>query len=297
MFDWNDLKYLVALAEHGSTLAAARALQVNASTVQRRLLELEERIGQPLVRRESTGYHLTDYGRELIPLAQRVAEAVSGLEMHVQAKRHELVGIIRVTCPEPLAHRIAKTQLLDRFHARHPGLRVEWVMSDKYLDIARGDADVALRSGDVEDSELVGRKVADSLWGVFASRQYLDQHGRPERIEDLGQHSILGFDESMANHRMMTWLRAVAPNADIVARNNSVLGLLYSVKAGVGIAALPMPLGNGEPELVQLFGPVPGLTRIWRLLTRPEIRHTPRISAFFDFVLEEIDTLRPILTG
>jgi DNA-binding transcriptional LysR family regulator len=297
MFDWNDLKYLVALAEHGSTLAAARALQVNASTVQRRLLELEERIGQPLVRRESTGYHLTDYGRELIPLAQRVAEAVSGLEMHVQAKRHELVGIIRVTCPEPLAHRITKTQLLDRFHARHPGLRVEWVMSDKYLDIARGDADVALRSGDVEDSELVGRKVADSLWGVFASREYLDQHGRPERIEDLGQHRIVGFDESMANHRMTTWLRAVAPNADIVARNNSVLGLLYSVKAGVGIAALPMPLGNGEPELVQLFGPVPELTRIWRLLTRPEIRHTPRISAFFDFVLEEIDTLRPILTG
>jgi len=297
MFDWNDLKYLVALAEHGSTLAAARALQVNASTVQRRLLELEARIGQPLVRRESTGYHLTDYGRDLVPLAQRVAEAVSGLELHVQAKRHELVGSIRMTCPEPVAHRIAKAQLLDRFHVRHPGLRVEWVMSDKYLDIAKGDADVALRSGDVEDSDLVGRKVADSLWGVYASRQYLERHGRPERIEDLGQHNIVGFDESMANHRLMTWLRAVAPDANIVARNNSVLGLLYSVKAGVGIAALPMPLGDGEPELVQLFGPVPELTRIWRLLTRPEIRHTPRISALFEFMLEEIDVLRPILTG
>jgi DNA-binding transcriptional LysR family regulator len=297
MIDWNDLKYLMALAEHGSTLAAARALQVNASTVQRRLLELEERNGQPLVRRESTGYQLTDYGRELVPLARRVAEAVSGLELHVQSKRHELTGTIRVTCPEPLSHRITKTQLLDRFHARHPGLRVEWVMSDKYLDIARGDADVALRSGDVEDSELVGRKVADSLWGVYASRQYLEQHGRPERIEDLGRHAIIGFDESMANHRTMTWLRALVPEPNIVARNNSVLGLLYSVKSGVGIAALPLPLGNGEPELVQLFGPVPELTRIWRLLTRREIRHTPRISAFFDFVLEEIDALRPILTG
>jgi len=297
MFDWNDLKYLVALAEHGSTLAAARALKVNASTVQRRLLELEERIGQPLVRREPTGYHLTDYGRELVPLARGVADSVTRLEQHVQAKQHELVGVIRVTCPEPLAQRIIKTQLLDRFHARHPGLRVEWVMSDKYLDIARGDADVALRSGDVEDSELVGRKVADSLWGVYASRAYLAQHGRPERINELGQHAIIGFEESMANHRAMTWLRAVAPNASIVARNNSVLGLLYSVKAGLGIAPLPMPLGNGEPELVQLFGPVPELTRIWRLLTRPEIRHTPRIAAFFDFVVEEIDALRPILTG
>lgn len=115
----------MALAEHGGTLAATRALQVNASTVQRRLLELEERIGLPLVRHEPGGYHLTDDGRELIPLAQRVAEAVSGVEQHVQAKRHELVGVIRVTCPEPLAQRITKTQLLDRFHARHLGLRVE----------------------------------------------------------------------------------------------------------------------------------------------------------------------------
>lgn len=297
MFDWNDLKYLVALAEHGSTLAAARALKVNASTVQRRLLELEERIGQALVRREPTGYHLTDYGRELVPLAHGVADSVSRLEQHVQARRHELVGVIRVTCPEPLAQRIIKTQLLDRFQARHPGLRVEWVMSDKYLDIARGDADVALRSGDVDDSELVGRKVADSLWGVYASCVYLAQHGRPDRIEDLARHAIIGFEESMANHRAMTWLRAVAPDARIVARNNSVLGLLYSAKAGLGIAPLPMPLGNGEPELVQLFGPVPELTRIWRLLTRSEIRHTPRIAAFFDFVVEEIDALRPILTG
>jgi DNA-binding transcriptional LysR family regulator len=109
MFDWNDLKYLVALAEHGSALAAARALQVNASTVQRRLLELEQRIGQPLVRRESTGYHLTDYGRELVPLAQRVAAAVAGPGAARAGQARRAGGHHRVTCPEPLAQRITKT--------------------------------------------------------------------------------------------------------------------------------------------------------------------------------------------
>lgn len=297
MFNWDDLKYLHALARHGSTLAAARALDVSATTVQRRLLELEARIGQPLVRREPGGYRLTDYARELLPMAERVAEAVRELEQHVCSRRNDVVGVIRVTCPEPLAQRIARSQLLERFQAKHPGLRVEWVMSDRYIDLAKGEADVALRSGDTDDGELVGRKVGDSFWGVYASRDYVDVHGRPLSLEELRHHPLVGFDDSLPRHRVSQWLQQIAPGVALAARNNSVLGMLYSVKAGVGIAPLPMPLGDGDAELVRLFGPVPELTRIWRLLTRAELRHTPRIAAFFDFIVDELDALQPIVTG
>jgi DNA-binding transcriptional LysR family regulator len=202
-----------------------------------------------------------------------------------------------VTCPEPLVYRITQTTLLDRFHARYPRLRVEFVMSDKYLDLMKGEADVALRSGDTVDNELVGRKIGDSLWAVYASRKYIERCGQPDRIEALEQHDLVGFDETMANHRAAQWLRDVAPHGRVVARNNSVLGLLYSVKAGVGIAPLPTAIADAEPELVRVLGPVPELARIWRLLTRADLRHTPRVSAFFDFMIEEIDTLRPIITG
>ena len=101
----------------------------------------------------------------------------------------------------------------------------------------------------------------------------------------------------MAKHRASQWLRQVAPQGRIVARNNSVLGLLYSAKAGVGVAALPIAIADVEPELVRVLGPVPELARIWRLLTTPELRQTPRVNAFFDFIVEEIEALRPILTG
>lgn len=101
----------------------------------------------------------------------------------------------------------------------------------------------------------------------------------------------------MPNHRAAQWLRKVAPNGRVVARNNSVLGLLYSVKAGVGIAPLPTAIADADPELVRVLGPIPELTRIWRILTTQELRRTPRVSAFFDFMVEEIETLRPILTG
>src|SRR5881628_157517 len=231
MFDWNDLKYFLAVAGHGSTLAASRALEVDQSTVQRRIAELERRIGQALIKREPTGYRLTDFGVSMLAPAQHIEQAVQDFERQVAAARDTASGVVRVTCPEPVILRLQQSSLLDQFHARYPGLRVEFVMSDRYLDLMKGDADVALRSGDTDDGELVGRKIGDSVWAVYGSRRYLDAHGSPERVEDLPQHALIGFDDTMARHRVALWLSQVAAQANVVARNNSVLGLVYSARA------------------------------------------------------------------
>jgi DNA-binding transcriptional LysR family regulator len=297
MFDWNDLRYFLAVARHGSTIAAAKALKTSQSTVQRRLTELERRIGRPLVQRHANGYRLTEFGQHMLPHAERVEVAVETLNQQRATLERGEVGVIRLTCPEPIMYRLKRSPFLDRFHERHPGLRVEFVMSDKYLDLARGDADVALRSGDTDDEVLVGRKVADSYWGVYGTPGYFAAHGKPASAEELSRHAMIGLDESMADHRAMKWLREVVPGAELVARSNSVLGLVSAAKSGIGLAPLPTALGDAEPELTQVLGPIPALTRSWRLLTHPEVRKTPRVSAFFNFVNDEIDTLRPILSG
>lgn len=297
MFDWNDLKYLLAVARHQSSTAASRALQVNQSTVQRRLAELERRLGQSLVQRHPSGYRLTAFGEQLLPLAQQVEQAVVALTQHIEAFQREVTGVVRLTCPEPLMYRIINSTLLERFRARYPGLEVEFVMSDKYLDFAKGEVDIALRSGDTQDKALVGRKVGDSLWAVYASPKYIARRGQPDRVEDLERHDWVGFDDTMPKHRASQWLRQVAPAAHVVARNDSVLGLIYSVKAGVGLAPLPTALGDAEPDLVRVLGPIPELARIWRVLTTPALRRTPRVAALFDFLVDEVDALRPIITG
>ena len=260
MFEWDDLKHFLAVARHGSTTAAGRAMKVDQSTVQRRLAELERHISQPLVERRATGYRLTAYGQELRPHAERVEQQVLSLQRFVPSLSRALNGVIRLTCPEPIVLRISKSDLLQRLHTRHPGLHVEFVMSDRYVDLAKGEADVALRSGDTVDNQLIGRKIADSLWAVYGGREYLAQHGSPKHLEDLAQHAWIGFDETMAN------LRATA-------------------------------LGDAEPDLVRVLGPVTELTRSWRMLTTRQLRRTPRVSAFFEFMAEELATLRPILTG
>jgi len=296
MFDWNDLKCFLAVARHGSTIAAGKALKTSQSTVQRRLAALERRLGRKLVAREAAGYRLTDDGRRLLPYAERVEAAAHDFERQVAGAAHDKEGAIRVTCPEPIVYRITQSKLLDRFHTLHPGLHVEFVTSDRYLDLTKGEADVALRSGDTDD-ELVGRKVADSIWAVYASRAYLAKHEPPLSVDELSRHALVAFDGTLTNHRASKWLAEVAPQATIAARNNSVLGLVYAVKSGLGLGALPTALGDAEDDLVRVLGPIPELSRSWRLLAHPDLRRTPRISAFFDFMLAEREALKPILTG
>ena len=101
MFDWNDLKYFLAIARHHSTIAAGKALGLSQSTVQRRLTELERAIGQPLVKRHPSGYRLTQFGEDLLPYAERIEATVVDFERRITDERHDLTGVIRVTCPEP----------------------------------------------------------------------------------------------------------------------------------------------------------------------------------------------------
>jgi DNA-binding transcriptional LysR family regulator len=297
MFDWDDLKPFLAVARHGSTTAAARALGIDQSTVQRRLTALEKRIGQALVKRSPSGYRLTAYGEELLPLAQGVERQVADLEAKIRSSAREVNGLLRLTCPEPLVPRITHSLLLDHLHARHPGLRLEFITTDHYVDLTQGEADVALRSGDTTDNKLIGRKVGESLWAIYASREYVRNHGAPSSVQEAAVHDWVGLDASMARHRCTQWLRQVAPDARIVVTSGSILGMVHSAKAGIGLAALPTALGDAEADLTRLFGPVPELTRIWRILTTRELRRTPRVASFFEFMVQETATLRPILTG
>lgn len=297
MFEWDDVKYFLAVARHGSTIAAAKALKLSQSTVQRRVAELERRLGRELVHRHASGYSLTEFGQEMLPYAEQIERAALAFAQRKATIDRGEAGLIRVTCPEPIVYRIIKSSLLDRFHALHPQLRVEFVMSDTYVDLARGDADVALRSGDTDDDVLVGRKIADSIWSVYASKTYLERHGRPASIGDLARHATVGFDGPMAANRAAKWLRDIASDAPVFARVNSVLGLVAVAKSGVAVVPMPVALGDAEPELVRLFELVPELTRSWRILAHPDRRRTPAVSAFFDFISDEIAALKPILTG
>src|SRR5262249_33771666 len=189
-------------------------------------------------------------------------------------------GAVWVTCSESIGYRLMQSPLLENFHSRHPGLEVELIMSDHFLDIAKGEADVAIRAGVPNEETLVGRKIADVPWALYGSRKYVDRAGRIERAEDLDNHAIIEFDGDIRDHHAARWMRSVAPNARVAARSNTVPGLVMTVRSGAGLAPLPMPLAGRDPDLICALGPVPGLYSPIYLLTHPDLRRTPRVDAF-----------------
>src|SRR6266576_2440273 len=167
MFDWNDLRHFLAVARNGSTIAAAKALGLSQSTVHRRLAELQKRTGRHLFIRHPTGYRLTEAGKLIQPFAEQVEEAVSALERHLTASDDALTGTVRVTCSESIGYRLTRSTLLDAFHARYPGLKLELLMSDRFFDLSKGEADIAIRAGASHDVSLIGRKIADVPWALY----------------------------------------------------------------------------------------------------------------------------------
>jgi DNA-binding transcriptional LysR family regulator len=295
-FAWDDLRHFLAFARTGGMQAAAKVLGVNQSTVQRRIAELEERVGHRLVERHLGSYRLTALGEQLRPAAEGVEAAVAVFARQLAACDKGLTGTVRVTCGPSVAACLRRTALIDAFHARYPGLRVELVATDRVLDLSKGEADIAIRAGEPKDQALVGRKIADASWSVYASRAYLERYGRPDSVEDLKGHLVVACDTSIADSPGARWQRSVANHAMVATRTDHWPGLILAVKSGAGLAAMLHFQGDSESELVRVIDDI-GLVAPYYLLMHRDMQQTPRVRAFVDFVASEIKSFRALLSG
>jgi DNA-binding transcriptional LysR family regulator len=293
-FNWNDLRHLLAVAREGSTVVAGTGHGVIQLTAHRRLAALEKALGCTLVERHPAGYRLTELGKELKQYAEEIEQTVAALQRHLVSHGKGMTGIIRVSCSTTIARRLTKAQFLHFFHARHPGLRVELRMTERFLDFSKGEFDVAICGDAPIDDKLVGQEIADVPWGIYASRAYVARCGVPERPEDINGHSVIEFIGEIADMQAAHWIRSQAPHATVAGQGSNIASVLLAVKSGAGLAALPVPLADRDDELVCVLGPIPDFSYPIYLLTRPDLRKMPRISVFFDFCERE---LRPIVTG
>ena len=294
-FLWDDLRHFLAFARAGSMQAAATALGVNQSTVQRRIAELEDCVGRRLIERHLGSYRMTDLGEQLLPAAEGVEAAVASFERLLAASDQSVTGIVRLTCGSGLANILQRTPLIDAFHARFPGLRVELVTSDRFLDLSKGEADIAIRLGEPRDEALVGRKIADASWGVYAGHTYVERYGRPRSVEDLDRHIIVGCDGPIKDYPGPRRLRSLAPNATITTRSDHWQGVLLALKAGAGLVPMPHWQGDREGEIVRVIDDI-GLVLPYYLVMHRDMQHTPRVRAFADFVASEIKSFRALLS-
>lgn len=292
--DWDDLRYVLAVARAGSALRAAAALGVNQTTVLRRMTSAEARLGACLFERTRSGPKLTPAGRRAVEAAERMEQEAQQLSRALASERRTLAGSVRLTTSDTLANRLL-TPCLAKFQAQHPGVAIELITTDERLDIARGDADVALRGGGSrpEGAGIVARRLPDNDWTIYCSREYAAAHGLPANREDIARHRILGMDGRLSSLPGWRWLAASAPETAVRFRSNSLVNLLSNIKAGLGLGALPVMIGDEEPDLVRCLEPPPELRAEMWLIVREDLKAQPHIRAFTDFLAGYIrETLR-----
>lgn len=294
-FDRGELETFLAVAGHGGVAKAAAALGVHHSTALRQLASLEARAGAKLFERLASGYRLTDAGHALLESGARLKAGLGEFEKRLASCDAGFAGVLRVTTSDGLA-----TSLLPRwlagFAAKHPEIEVQVRVANTLTDLAERSVDVALRPARQPSGNMVGRRAATIRYSLYASRDYVRRHGRLDAGRpDFAGHAILAYDASIGFFSTAEWLERSAGAARVAARFDHLQAMLAAAKAGLGIAALPCFMGEGE--LLRLIPPPESMsTGLW-LLTHPELRKARRIRAFLDYVGEAARTDQALLAG
>ena len=284
MFDWNDLRHFLAVARAGTTLRAAKALKVSQSTTARRIAALEKALGVKLFDKRQSGYVPTEAGAALIETAEKVEAATSAFDGAASAHKRGLSGTVRFTCSE-IAVSSLMMGALRAFREAYPSVRLELITTDRKLDLAAGEADVAFRAGTPPtEPTLVGRRLAIDTWSVYCTRSYVEKHGAPKGPDELERHAFFTLNEDFREVPIVEWVERNVPEKAIVMRQNTVGGLFGSVRSGLGVAAVPDFLAASDAELVRCFTPdVATQSEIW-LVTHERLRRVPRVRALMDFL-------------
>lgn len=289
MFDWNDLRFFLSVARHGSTLAAARSLRTSQTTVARRVAALEAALGIPLFDKRQAGYSLTPAGQELVARAEQVEHSASGFANAASTHQRDLSGTVKITTEEVYAITLL-APLLRELHERHPEIRIELDTSQEVRDLGAGEADISLRStkSTQQPAGLVGRQLCVDDWSLYCSRDYADRHGVPRNVTDLRNHPFIGGGGGNLWRHYQAWLQALGLEQQVAMHHATSGGLLSGVRSGFGIAVLPCIVADGDPDLVPCVPPRAEHGRVLWLFTHERCKHTPRVRAVIDFLYDRL---------
>jgi DNA-binding transcriptional LysR family regulator len=288
MLDWNDLRYLVAVADQGSTLKAGKALRVSQTTVARRIAALEEELGLSLFDRRAAGYALTPDGEALLRHARQVAASADQFAQVAASRTRDLSGVVRLTTQEIFANTLLGP-MLKELHEQHPEIVIELDTQQELLDLGDGQADIALRSTSQDQAAgVVGRRLCIDDWTLYCSREYASKHGIPRTRADLKKHAIIGGGGGKLWLHYEAWLRSLGLEDQVAMHHSTSTGLLSGVRSGFGLAVLPCIVADAEPDLIRCLPPRDDHQRSMWLLTHDRVRSMPRVRTVIDFLYEKL---------
>jgi DNA-binding transcriptional LysR family regulator len=291
--DWDKLRIFHAVAERGSLTHAGEVLHLSQSAVSRQIRALEESLNVTLFHRHARGLILTEQGELLFDATQAMVKRLDATAARIRDSEDEVFGELRVTTTTGfgtlwLAPRLA------RLYESYPALKIDLMLEERVLDLPMREADVAIRMKEPSQADLIRRRLMNIRMRLYATREYLDKAGTPQAMGDMSQHRLICQHPGTAQVAAGALLVAELMSHDIPStlHVNNYFGVLQAVLNHLGIGVLPDYITEESPHLVRVLPEVESADVPVFLAYPEELRHSKRVAAFRDFIMDEISQFR-----
>ena len=282
---WDELRTFLEVARESSLSAAGRRLGLAQPTVGRHIDALEEALGATLFTRSARGLNPTAAAKALVPHAEAMAAAAGALARAASSAAAVDRGVVRVTASEVMGAE-ALPAMFAGFRARNPGIAIELALTNRNQDLARGDADIAVRMIRPTQSGLVARRIGATRIRLYAHRDYLARFGEPRSLADLREHRLIGFDRDDATFRSAGALAKALTREDFGFRCDSDLAQLAALRAGVGVGGCQDMIARRTPELVPVLPSAFQMAlEVWLVMHR-DLKTAPRVRLMYDWLAQ-----------
>jgi DNA-binding transcriptional LysR family regulator len=292
-WQWDDVRFFLAVTRAGSLSGAARALGVGHVTVGRRIALLENQLGVTLLNRTPDGFVATSAGEAILRQCAAMESAATDLERIVAGRDKLLTGAVRVATTEGLAYQVI-APAIPVLRETHPELRVDLLAGVRSLDIARREADLAVRFARPQASDLVCRKLGEVAFSLYASKHYLARKGVPKRGQGLADFDLITFTGTPTAMSPF-FMGEPLEGARIALRCDSPLVQLRAAASKGGIAEAACFLGDAAPDLVRVWPERAPARRVVWLIMHQDMRRAARIKAVSRAITEAFRRQKRIL--
>ncbi|MET0480327.1 MAG: LysR family transcriptional regulator [Mycetocola sp.] len=291
----DDLLVLLAVARSGTYTVAADTLGVNHTTISRRISALERDLGGRVLARTVGGWELTELGTRAFEAAERVESAVSVLAGPADGVQR-LSGVVRLSATDGFSAYIAAPAVAE-LQREHPKLTVEIITVTRPALQHRSGLDIEVVVGEPHAHRVEAIELGSYILGMYASRDYLAEHGEPTHASELAEHPLVYFVDSMLQVDALDAPRRLVPTMRDAFTSTNVFVHVEATRAGAGIGFLPCFMADRHPDLVRLLpGAIQERLPYWMVL-RPDALRQPAVAAVARALRARTKAYEPQLLG
>lgn len=292
--DWDDARYFLAVARSAQMLGAAKKLGVSQALLSRRIASLEATVGARLFDRTTRGCTLTEQGSVMYQAAERIESEMLQAMARLGGTSDAVSGTVRIGAPDGFGSLFLAPRL-KALHAAYPGLNIQLVPMPRSFSLSRREADLAVTIGQPEKGRLKARRLTDYTLRLYASRDYLERHGRPSSPEELAAHTRIGYVDDLLYTPELQYASEFDGNWHSDIEISTAVGQLMAVRSGAGIGILHDFMAVGEPDLEPVMPEIHARRSYW--MVRHEDMHAlRRIDVVADFLEKAVRNERALFT-